>query len=72
MSARYDAVIVGGGHNGLVSAAYLARPACAALIVQRRDRVSGAVDTSELAPALVSRRWPPSTACSINKSATST
>ncbi len=25
MSARYDAIIIGGGHNGLVAAAYLAR-----------------------------------------------
>ena len=50
MSARYDAVIVGGGHNGLVSAAYLGKAGLRTLVVERRDRVGGAVDTSELAP----------------------
>ena len=27
MSAKYDVVVIGGGHNGLIHAAYLARPA---------------------------------------------
>ena len=49
MSARYDVVIVGGGHNGLVSAAYLGKAGLRTLVVERRDRVGGAVDTSELA-----------------------
>ena len=37
-----DAVIVGGGHNGLVAAAYLARAGRSVLVLERRDRVGGA------------------------------
>ena len=39
---RYDAVIVGGGHNGLVAAAYLARAGRSVLVLERRDHVGGA------------------------------
>jgi phytoene dehydrogenase-like protein len=39
---RHDAVIVGGGHNGLVAAAYLARAGRSVLVVERRDRLGGA------------------------------
>lgn len=42
MSAEYDAVIVGGGHNGLVAAAYLARRGLRALVCERRDVLGGA------------------------------
>ena len=38
---RYDAVVVGAGHNGLVAGAYLARNGSRVLIVERRDRVGG-------------------------------
>ncbi|KFZ80708.1 FAD-dependent oxidoreductase [Amycolatopsis sp. MJM2582] len=38
----YDAVIVGGGHNGLVAAAYLARAGRSVLVLERRDEVGGA------------------------------
>jgi phytoene dehydrogenase-like protein len=41
-----DAIIVGGGHNGLVSAAYLAREGARTLVLEARDRVGGAADTS--------------------------
>jgi phytoene dehydrogenase-like protein len=37
----YDAVIVGGGHNGLVTAAYLAKSGLRTLVLERRDRVGG-------------------------------
>ncbi|MDQ4008334.1 MAG: NAD(P)/FAD-dependent oxidoreductase [Actinomycetota bacterium] len=39
---RYDAVIVGGGHNGLVAAAYLARAGLSTLLLERLDHVGGA------------------------------
>jgi len=48
----YDAIVIGAGHNGLVSAAYLARAGLRTLVVERRGRVGGAADTSELAPGL--------------------
>ncbi len=37
-----DTVIVGGGHNGLVAAAYLARAGRSVLVLERRDEVGGA------------------------------
>jgi phytoene dehydrogenase-like protein len=42
MPGRYDVVIVGGGHNGLVAAAYLARAGQSVLVCERRDVVGGA------------------------------
>jgi phytoene dehydrogenase-like protein len=39
---RWDAVIVGGGHNGLTAAAYLARAGRSVLVLERRDRLGGA------------------------------
>ncbi|MET8944359.1 NAD(P)/FAD-dependent oxidoreductase [Streptomyces sp. NPDC004542] len=41
-SRTYDAVIVGGGHNGLVAAAYLARAGRSVLVLERLDRTGGA------------------------------
>jgi phytoene dehydrogenase-like protein len=45
----WDAVIVGGGHNALVTAAYLAKGGLRTLVLERRDRVGGAAGTSDLA-----------------------
>ena len=42
MRARYDAVIAGGGHNGLVAAAYLARAGLSCVVLERRATVGGA------------------------------
>jgi phytoene dehydrogenase-like protein len=43
----YDAVIVGGGHNGLVTAAYLAKAGLRVLVLERRDRVGGLLMTAD-------------------------
>jgi phytoene dehydrogenase-like protein len=46
----YDAIVVGGGHNGLVTAAYLGKAGLRTIVVERRDTLGGAAGTSELAP----------------------
>ena len=46
----YDAIIIGAGHNGLVTAAYLARAGLRTLVLERRDVVGGACVTEELWP----------------------
>ena len=42
----YDAIVIGGGHNGLVTAAYLAKAGLAVLVLERRERVGGAAETA--------------------------
>jgi len=49
-STRYDAVIVGGGHNGLTAAAYLARAGRTVLVLERRHVLGGAAVTEEVFP----------------------
>ena len=46
----WDAIIVGGGHNGLVCAAYLARSGMRVLVLERRERVGGAAMSEEVFP----------------------
>ncbi len=46
----YDAIIIGGGHNGLVSALVLARAGRRVLVLERRSQVGGAASTEELIP----------------------
>ncbi|RVQ69158.1 NAD(P)/FAD-dependent oxidoreductase [Croceicoccus ponticola] len=48
--ARYDAIIIGAGHNGLVCAFYLARAGLKVRIVERREIVGGAAVTEEFHP----------------------
>ncbi|HEV2240761.1 MAG TPA: NAD(P)/FAD-dependent oxidoreductase [Streptosporangiaceae bacterium] len=45
MAATYDAIVVGGGHNGLVSAAYLARSGARTLVLEARHKTGGAATT---------------------------
>jgi phytoene dehydrogenase-like protein len=46
----YDAIVVGGGHNGLTNAAYLAKAGLRVLVLERRPIVGGAAITEELRP----------------------
>lgn len=50
MAQTYDAIIVGGGHNGLVCAAYLAQAGRKVLLLERRHVLGGAAVTEELYP----------------------
>jgi phytoene dehydrogenase-like protein len=47
---KYDAVIIGGGHNGLVAAAYLSRAGRRVLVLERRPMVGGCAVTEEIWP----------------------
>ena len=49
-ASTYDAIVVGGGHNGLVNGAYLAKSGLRTLILERRPLVGGAAITEELRP----------------------
>ena len=44
----YDAIVVGGGHNGLVAAAYLARAGVRTLLVEARAELGGMALTAEI------------------------
>ena len=46
----YDAIVIGGGHNGLVHAAYLAKAGKKVLVLERRHVVGGATITEEIVP----------------------
>src|SRR5688572_20489453 len=50
MAKRYDAVVIGGGHNGLVNAAYLAKAGLKVLVLERRHILGGATLTEEIVP----------------------
>ena len=50
MAKRYDAVVIGGGHNGLTAAAYLARAGWQVLVLERRHVLGGAAVTEEVFP----------------------
>jgi len=50
VAQTYDALIIGGGHNGLVSAAYLARAGMRTLVLEKRELLGGAAVTEEIFP----------------------
>src|SRR5438045_7392128 len=50
MTGSYDAIIIGAGHNGLVTAAYLARAGWRVLVLERRGIVGGACVTEAVFP----------------------
>ncbi|CAL9372198.1 putative protein [Streptomyces sp. enrichment culture] len=54
-SRTYDAVIVGGGHNGLVAAAYLARAGRSVLVLERLDHTGGAAVSTRPFPGVDAR-----------------
>ena len=47
---KYDAIVIGGGHNGLTAAAYLARAGRKVLVLERRHVLGGAAVTEEVFP----------------------
>ncbi len=49
-NTSFDAIVIGGGHNGLVNGAYLAKSGLKTLIIERRHIVGGAAITEELIP----------------------
>src|SRR5258707_6279427 len=50
MTQKYDCIVIGGGHNGLVNAAYLARAGKRVLVLERRHVLGGACVTEEVFP----------------------
>ncbi|WBB60753.1 NAD(P)/FAD-dependent oxidoreductase [Streptomyces sp. WMMC500] len=55
LRSSYDAVVVGGGHNGLVAAAYLARAGRSVLVLERLDRTGGAAVSARTFPGVDAR-----------------
>ncbi|MCI0349333.1 MAG: NAD(P)/FAD-dependent oxidoreductase, partial [Acidobacteriales bacterium] len=49
-NSKYDAIVIGGGHNGLVNAAYLAKAGKKVLVLERRHVLGGAAVTEEIFP----------------------
>ncbi|MGH7997927.1 MAG: phytoene desaturase family protein [Brasilonema sp.] len=52
---NYDVVIVGGGHNGLIAACYLAKAGRSVLVLEKQDKVGGTVVSEQLFPGIEAR-----------------
>ena len=50
MTQAHDVIVIGAGHNGLISATLLANAGLKVIVLERRERVGGCADTSEIAP----------------------
>src|SRR6187399_878908 len=50
MKSRYDVVILGAGHNGLVAAAYLTRAGLSVLLLEKNDYIGGATTSQKVFP----------------------
>src|SRR5215831_13459691 len=50
---RYHAIVIGGGHNGLTAAAYLAKAGKKVLVLERRHVLGGAAVTEEIVPGFL-------------------
>ena len=48
--SKYDVIVIGGGHNGLVNSAYLAKAGKKVLVLERRHVLGGAACTEEIVP----------------------
>src|SRR6266849_3649442 len=53
MAQHYDIIVIGGGHNGLVNAAYLAKAGKKVLVLERRHLLGGAAVTEEIIPGFL-------------------
>lgn len=49
---RYDVIVIGGGHNGLINAAYLAKAGLKTLVLEKRHTVGGATYSEEVLPGI--------------------
>ena len=50
MAEKYDAIVIGGGHNGLTCGAYLAKAGLRTLVLERREVIGGAAVSQEIVP----------------------
>jgi phytoene dehydrogenase-like protein len=57
MTTKYDAIIIGSGHNGLVCGAYLARSGLKTLVLERREIAGGAAVTETFSPGFRASRF---------------
>ena len=53
MAERYDAIIIGAGHNGLTCGAYLAKAGLKTLVLERRPVIGGAAVSEEIVPGFM-------------------
>src|ERR1700691_5252350 len=57
MKSRFDVIVIGSGHNGLVCGAYLAKAGLDTLVLERRSIVGGAAVTEEFTPGFRASRF---------------